>query len=343
MLYQPNALVLTLSRKCNLKCEHCIVEAEPRLTERLDIRLINRILPQAKLHGINSVLIYGGEPFLFVRDLLPQTLDSIYQAGFMDVQIGTNGFWGHSDEQAKKTLEEMEEIAGQEDNFLNLVLSIDQYHQPRIPPKSLANIIKQFRLGDFRHLNLGVQTFRTQESLDAVGEVYAQCWMNGICLVESNNQGYMYPAMKEEFVRFIGANYHLIRSKLSLPEDADEKQILRSITQYLDIANATNGTISPNIIAREIDIGDGLGNYLIFPNKRYYIDFLVERKVLNAGRARRAGRLETGPDESDLSLLVISPNGQAYAYPAQMTAQEGVPIGYKPLNQVIWEVGNMLT
>ncbi len=341
MSYVPETLVLTLSRQCNIECSHCIVEAEPRISEELDVNIINSSLRQAKQIGIRTVCIYGGEPFLQTSGLLPHTIRQTFAEGFPFVSIGTNGFWGRTEAQAQKTLSELKKIVSSYDGMIGLGMSVDRFHQPSVPPQSIANIISVHRRGNFPNIRLGIHTFKDQPSFDIVGQVYDRAMRNDLHMIESNDAGYIYPALREEFIEFSSENFPVIRRNLDLPEDADEKHIFESLVFNLDVSHAMRDVMLPKIIARQMDIGNGFENYLIFPNHTYLLDFIVEEKVLNAGRARISGNLETARDmDSDTDYLVIAPNGQAYAYPAHITAESGIIIGNKSLKQVVREVEN---
>jgi organic radical activating enzyme len=334
MSYSPEGIVLTLSRQCNLQCSHCVVEAGPKEKGTLQPAVINQVLDQANAVGITGAVIYGGEPFIHSKNLLPFTLRSVLRRE-MSVIIATNGFWGRTDEQAQRILAEVEAIAKPFNQKVYLGLSFDQYHQPAVPSQSIANIITQFRLGQFPHILLTAQTFKEDASEEIVEDIFTTSHRKGIILMESNNLEYWYPALREELIEFCPENFPRLSSKLGLPEGASEKEILASIYHKLRLSQ---------VIARDFDYGEGQKKYTVFPDPRYGIEFTVTPRVIKAGRARTNGKLELAlPDdmidpEQSLDFLVISPNGEAYAYPAQMTAERGVRVWNKPLAQVIREV-----
>ncbi len=339
-MYSPETLALTVSRQCNIECAHCIVEAGPRQKGVLDPNIAVRALQEARENGIEHAVIFGGEPFLFVKSYLPRI---IHQAllNKLDVTIGTNGFWGKNEAFARKTLQGMEDLAKSSTERLAISLSVDQYHQPYVPATSVANIITQFRFGDFPHLILGVQTFREEESCEALDEVYQACHRQGVYPVECNDRGYMYPALPSELIEFTPENYPLLAAKLDLPEGTDDDRILTAIAIQFKLRQQYQ--VVPNVIARKFDIGKGTHPYTIFPERRYLVDLCVEQRVIQAGRARNGSSLELCLDYGEeIDYLVISPDGQAYSHPAQITAQEGIVIGNKPLSQVIQEVGTYL-
>lgn len=336
--YSPSALVLTLSRRCNLSCRHCIVEAESGLTEQLDTSLIDAVLSQAKSIGITHPIIYGGESFLHATNLLPYTMNRIFENGFQEISLATNGFWGRTEDQADKNLRLIESIAMKHDGHISLGLSVDQYHQPYVPPESIANIILQHKKGGYPHVKLGVATFQEQESFNVVGQAYDACERLGIQLIESNDGGQLYPALLSEFIEFSSKNFPIIGGQLGLDEPYDEATILSILANTLDTTASLRDFVLPKVIARRIDIGEGLREYIVFPDDQFLIDFIVDERVLNAGRARTGGALERSNSNLGIDYLVIAPNGQAYAFPAHISTEQGIIIGDKPLHQVVEEV-----
>ena len=344
MPYVPRILTLTLSRQCNIDCSHCIVEAEPHKGELLNFGLIDQVVGQARSAGIYGVVIYGGEPFLYGSSLLPKTLHRVLAEGFLPA-IGTNGFWGRTEDQARKTLSELEQIADEHHNEskMSITVSVDKFHQPKIPTKSIANIIVQHKLGNFPHIDLNIQSFSDEESYQTIGQVAESCNESGIHLIESNDTGYLYPAFQDEFIELNTANLPTICKKLELPTNSPQSDVESFIYMCLSMDADLRDEIKPRIIARRLDLGNGQeANYLVFPDHHNLMSQVIEDAVINAGRYRKDKNSKLQMNlgyENTPDFLVVAPNGQAYAYPAQITAERGVIIGDKPLHQVIAEVG----
>ena len=340
--YHPNTLVLTLSRQCNLDCIPCIVEAERRRGETLNIEIVDSVLSQAKMSGFQSVVLYGGEPFLHYKTLLPTVLSKTFEAGIPLVSIATNGFWGRTKTQAEEVLSNMEMVSAAYDGRVGVGLSVDEYHQPSIPVKSISNIISTYRFGSFPHIELGIQTFIGQKSHDVVGGVFDACERENIMLIESNDRNFVYPALRDEFIKYSQENLPLIIEKLKLPIDSDSDSVLSWIRNHLGAVKALNGMMAPKVIARCLDTFDGVDtDYLVFPLHNFIMEYHLQQ-VLNAGRARKNGPLEMGGERAEPNYLVIAPNGEAYAYSAQITAGRGIPVKDKCLDEVIQEVGRTM-
>jgi MoaA/NifB/PqqE/SkfB family radical SAM enzyme len=82
-------LLVHLLDRCNLRCQHCYMEAEPSGAACLPLDLVIRSLGEVKPLGIGKVCLSGGEPFLYpaLRDLL----ESASQQEGLEVYVSTNG------------------------------------------------------------------------------------------------------------------------------------------------------------------------------------------------------------------------------------------------------------
>ena len=61
---------LEVTRKCNLKCDHCSA-AEKERGKEMSIELVKSLLQEAKTMGLEKVGLTGGEPFLNEERLKP--------------------------------------------------------------------------------------------------------------------------------------------------------------------------------------------------------------------------------------------------------------------------------
>lgn len=88
----PETVWVHVSSRCNLRCPFCYSESSPERANTLEIDKILRFLGQIDEQARGSVIISGGEPFLY--DGLVELLSGIKQLGFT-VQLITNGTVGH--------------------------------------------------------------------------------------------------------------------------------------------------------------------------------------------------------------------------------------------------------
>lgn len=86
----PYLVALNLTRRCNLSCSHCYLDANTRLDEgdEMDSQQLCDLLDEMAQSGVEMVVLTGGEPFLR-RDLLTLAQHGS-RAGLM-VVVGTNG------------------------------------------------------------------------------------------------------------------------------------------------------------------------------------------------------------------------------------------------------------
>ncbi|MGF1671182.1 MAG: GTP 3',8-cyclase MoaA [Balneolaceae bacterium] len=87
-----NYLRISVTEKCNLRCTYCMPEEGIPLTpdERLPtVDELIKIVSVFKEMGINKIRLTGGEPL--ARKELPQILDRLFNMGFRDLNITTNG------------------------------------------------------------------------------------------------------------------------------------------------------------------------------------------------------------------------------------------------------------
>lgn len=97
----PGQLVIQFTDHCNADCPQCGMNrraAFPRT--RLKVDTVKRILDGAAARGVRAVSFTGGEPLLFLDDLVA-LIDHAGSLGIPMVRTGTNGFlfrgWDRSD------------------------------------------------------------------------------------------------------------------------------------------------------------------------------------------------------------------------------------------------------
>ena len=84
-----NALRISVTQKCNLKCPYCHNEGQLKSDNEMSLEKIKRIADAAKAAGIKKIKITGGEP------LLRKDIVEIVKAfkGFEDISMVTNGVY----------------------------------------------------------------------------------------------------------------------------------------------------------------------------------------------------------------------------------------------------------
>lgn len=87
-----NYLRISITERCNLRCTYCMPEEGIPLTpeDRLpSVDELMEIVSVFKGMGVDKIRLTGGEPM--ARKELPEILDRLYEMGFRDLNITTNG------------------------------------------------------------------------------------------------------------------------------------------------------------------------------------------------------------------------------------------------------------
>lgn len=131
-------LSLMLTRRCNIRCRHCCVDALPASAREGDVArrdLENWVQQAAEEPKITYLSLTGGEPFL-VYPLLRRAVDLAAGRG-LPVGVVTSGFWATSPAAARRKLAPLARW-GQR---FSLSLSIDRFHQEYVPLARIKNAI----------------------------------------------------------------------------------------------------------------------------------------------------------------------------------------------------------
>jgi hypothetical protein len=115
-----NSLAFLITLQCPLACPHCIVDSNPRRTEKLDTDLVLQLIDEAATLGIETIGFTGGEPFLRPHDL-GRFFDRCTMHGMKTIII-TSAFFARSEDHAYRTLEPFS-------GLYMLWISTDDYHQ----------------------------------------------------------------------------------------------------------------------------------------------------------------------------------------------------------------------
>lgn len=87
--HQPGILLIHLLNRCNLRCQHCYLDAAPWCNTHLPLELVIRSLGEVKHLNIGTVYLSGGEPFLYPE--LPEVLAFFSTQQSFQLCVSTNG------------------------------------------------------------------------------------------------------------------------------------------------------------------------------------------------------------------------------------------------------------
>ena len=137
-----------LTYKCVSECEVCYTGASPRRRGVMELKDAVSYLEEVRDTPYNNyVVIEGGEPMIY-GDL---TLEIVKAAKRIlnadDIRIMTDGFFGKDPELARKKLLELKNAG-----LTFVLLSVDAFHQKRIPLDSVRNAIQAAREADIENV-----------------------------------------------------------------------------------------------------------------------------------------------------------------------------------------------
>ena len=128
---------------CNLRCEHCFVEAGPqRRKHRLSDEFVFGVVGDMPAADMSTILLGAGEPFLY----LPTIIEVIKRAraqGIPRVQLVSNGYWAKTLDRARKVIGQLAEAGYSPVNYEDgLKVSTGVFHvKAGIPLQTVANAV----------------------------------------------------------------------------------------------------------------------------------------------------------------------------------------------------------
>jgi len=338
--FDSRVLVLMLSRQCNIYCSHCIVNWWPKNKDKMTKETIYNAISDASNLWFTQILLYWWEPFLQINNLLPYGIEEGLKK-WMVVQINTNWYWWKSENIAEKYFEKIQKIAQTKNGMVIISLSVDSYHQ-KIPPKSISNLIRIFRLSNYDNIRLWINTFSGEESNEkgfrwALEKVYLQLSEKDIFLIQDNKKGeFIYPAKKEEFIHFCEENFPKILEKLKTNKNLSKEDIQRTIRILIT---------KQELMARKFDIWEWEKPYIIFLEKKKIITLNIFGWVTKAWKSKVWEKTELYPDDFDwkYNSLIIWSNNKVYMYPSQIAEDIGwIPYESWDLLNIIKQVGQSI-
>jgi MoaA/NifB/PqqE/SkfB family radical SAM enzyme len=88
----PGQLIIQYSNRCNANCPQCGMRRSENISRyTLDKEQVKKIIDAAAGKGVRSLSFTGGEPLMFLDDLV-ELINSASRAGIPYIRTGTNGF-----------------------------------------------------------------------------------------------------------------------------------------------------------------------------------------------------------------------------------------------------------
>ncbi|MCL2399697.1 MAG: radical SAM protein [Defluviitaleaceae bacterium] len=154
MLYTSVGYQLTDS--CNAKCKICCTSSPLQDGRRLDIELILNSIDSTKdIKSINTIGITGGEPFLYIDDVLAIS-EASSKIGHR-ISVTTNAFWCESYDITLKVLSQLKK-----NNLTYCIISTDAFHEEYVPIKYIKTLVRACKnVG----INPQIQSISTRSNL----------------------------------------------------------------------------------------------------------------------------------------------------------------------------------
>jgi len=129
--------LILLTTACPIECEHCQYFCTKN-GKWMSEKTLLRVIKEYTKNGINSIKISGGEPFFDIKRLT-QALDIVSK--YFDsnkIIIATSGYWANTQQSTIEILKILKEK-----NIKILELSVDRFHQVKVPISNVENILKE--------------------------------------------------------------------------------------------------------------------------------------------------------------------------------------------------------
>ena len=130
-----STIALMVTRRCNMACAHCSVASSSRIREQPAENELEQIVHDAADAGVQAIIFTGGEPM--IREKLVVRLMSIAKKRGLVSAMTTNGFWGKTLSDARRTLGSL-----CKSGLSLLTLSYDRYHAEFQGPAPGQNILR---------------------------------------------------------------------------------------------------------------------------------------------------------------------------------------------------------
>ncbi len=133
-------LGIMVNNRCNAACAHCLYASSPKWDDEYITRENAKALCKLlRSHGVYSVHIGGGEPFLNFEGLCTM-LEELKSAGISVDYIETNGFWCYEEKSAKEKIRRVKELFGN-----TLMVSCDPFHAEFVPVQRAIDFVRWCR------------------------------------------------------------------------------------------------------------------------------------------------------------------------------------------------------
>lgn len=140
------SILVSVTEICTVGCRHCGFTGAVRERQATAEEIADWVR-QSCDWGIHSIIFTGGEAFQRFQLLKAGVQAAATHPSAPRIGVFTSSFWG-------KTREAVDKILGQLDGLDHLYLSTDVFHQERVPPQYVVNVIEGAIARDIPHITL---------------------------------------------------------------------------------------------------------------------------------------------------------------------------------------------
>lgn len=144
-------LDLLITYNCVSQCAHCCYRAGPGRGGRLTAAEVEGYLRQVADHPLEWVMLFGGEPFIYLDDLVAM-VTAVRRHPTAQPTVFTNAYWAYQEEVARRKLARLRE-AGLD----RIAFSVDAFHSAFVPVARVALAVRVAQALGFSQIDLDNQ------------------------------------------------------------------------------------------------------------------------------------------------------------------------------------------
>lgn len=128
-------LTLFTTIRCNNSCQHCLYGCNPNTGDDMSWNIFNKAIKIALDHKINTINLFGGEPFLNknIFNMIEHCLLNNLQ-----IILATNGKILSKD----NVYDQFIRITEEHKDMIRITIGNDEYHLPFFNPESIGKKLK---------------------------------------------------------------------------------------------------------------------------------------------------------------------------------------------------------
>lgn len=163
-------LNLLLTYKCPSQCPHCAYYAGLDGSGLMSAQDVKSYLRALGDHPVESLWIYGGEPFLYFG-VLTEVVKIAKRRQIRQIGVLTNGYWSAKPKSGQKRLSLLKQVG-----LSDIIISTDGFHAQRIPPELAINGIRSALQVGFQTVTASVAFLSPRKASNPFNERSEEIW-----------------------------------------------------------------------------------------------------------------------------------------------------------------------